>query len=418
MPTPLLRGEGSLRPWQALQVEDDPEDARLVNRCLMPTLPPGSEIDHVGSLDEALEHLRTTDYDAVLLDLSLPDSHGLETLRDVLSQADSPPVLVLSGNEDPQTAQHAIQNGASDFVLKSRLSGASLHDRLRKLVHPNTASAAQLSQDLTLSDAAALVTQRFSVTLPAVVVPIDDDGGPGLELASTTLEVSNNELTLLAEFASEPLPDLAMVGVETGSHGFSYAAFQWLEQTSEETGLRLVGRLLSRATDPFHESKLLPKLNPRSHRFAPKLSEDILRQWALRGVLEWRPIDRVKSCPQCMGLATFRDGCPRCGNAYTKTMQLIHHFPCAHVAPVSEYETDGLVCPKCRDRDLVVGADFEYLDGPCCCSDCNWTDAQPALLGECLSCGLRFNGTKAHEIDVIQFYVPRLNLADLVESQR
>ena len=409
------------RPWKVLQVEDDADDALLVNRFLAPKLPAGSTIDHVGRLSDALQRLRENDYDAVLLDLSLPDSHGLRTLREVLSQADSPPIVVLSGNEDPATASDALSSGASDYVMKSRLSGTYLHDRLSQVVKPDRAQNSSNEQhqiDAPSPVVSETVDDTYAITLPAIVVPITNDGGPGQELVATTMQIAKNELTLLAEFPAQSLTDLAMVGIETTEGDFLYATFQWTKQEKEETGLRLEGRMLSRVGDPFHETKLLPKLDAKHFKFTSQMSDDTMRQWTVRGVLTQRPIDRVKTCPQCTGLATFRDGCPQCGSAFTRTTQLIHHFPCAHVAPVSEYETDGLVCPKCRSRNLVVGANFEYLDGPRHCTECRWTDVRTALLGECLACGLRFPGDKAHEKEIIQFYVRKLDLLALIEDHR
>jgi CheY-like chemotaxis protein len=408
------------RPWMVLQVEDDEDDALLVDRFLKPKLPAGSTIDHVDKLSDAIQRMRETNYDAVLLDLSLPDSHGLCTLREVISQANSPPVVVLSGNEDPATVSDALSSGASDYVMKSRLSGTYLRDCLSQVVKPSCAreSSGEQQIDAPITDVSEAVDDAYAITLPAIVISIQDDGGPGQELAATILQIAHNKLTLVAEVPAQTLTDLAMVGIETTEGDFLYATFQWTKQENEETRLRLEGHLLSRVGDPFHENKLVPKLDPKHFQFKSQMSDNIMRQWALRGVLTQRQIDRVKTCPQCTGLATFRDGCPRCGSAFTRATQLIHHFPCALVAPVGEFEADGLVCPKCRARDLVVGADFEYLDGPRNCTECRWTDVRTALLGECLACGLRFPGDKAHEKEIIQFYVPRLDLLALIEDRR
>ena len=62
----------------------------------------------------------------------------------------------------------------------------------------------------------------------------------------------------------------------------------------------------------------------------------------------------------------------RSGSVKVTNERLIHHFACAHVAPVSDFEKGGeLVCPKCRMRRMIVASDFEYANGPYRCADCH-----------------------------------------------
>src|SRR5207302_1286937 len=58
-------------------------------------------------------------FDAVLLDLQLPDSRGLDTFRSVQKSAPALPVVVLSGFEDETTALTAVQEGAQDYLVKT-----------------------------------------------------------------------------------------------------------------------------------------------------------------------------------------------------------------------------------------------------------------------------------------------------------
>ena len=105
------------------------------------------------------------------------------------------------------------------------------------------------------------------------------------------------------------------------------------------------------------------------------------------------------------------------GSSRTDAIQLIHHFACAHVAPAFDYESSGqLVCPKCRARDLIVGTDFEHLNGPHQCLECEWSDVDVALIGECLKCGQRFPGKEAHEQYVVQYHVDRLDPLALIQT--
>lgn len=113
-----------------LLVEDEPGDARLV-RELLREAEPRYALDTVGSLAEALERFDRQRYAAVLLDLGLPDSQGLQTLRAVTQAAGPMPLVVMSGRDDEDLAIRAIQLGAQDYVVKGRGDGSQLSRSLR-----------------------------------------------------------------------------------------------------------------------------------------------------------------------------------------------------------------------------------------------------------------------------------------------
>jgi two-component system, cell cycle sensor histidine kinase and response regulator CckA len=78
-------------------------------------------VQAVGDLIAALEHIRQNSPDAVVLDLNLPDSDGLATLRAVLASAPQMPIVVLTGLADVDIARQALQLGAQDWLLKGQL---------------------------------------------------------------------------------------------------------------------------------------------------------------------------------------------------------------------------------------------------------------------------------------------------------
>ena len=114
-------------------MEDNPGDARLVRESLNDGAPGQFMVQVVDTLKQALESLRTTagEVDVVLLDLSLPDSHGLETYRAVHALAPTVPVLVLSGLNDESMALTAVNEGAQDFLRKSRVDSELLPRAIR-----------------------------------------------------------------------------------------------------------------------------------------------------------------------------------------------------------------------------------------------------------------------------------------------
>lgn len=110
-----------------LLVEDNPGDARLIRELLVDEIGrAGFHMQVAESLEDALAALGVALPDVVFLDLSLPDSFGLETLYRLQSRAPTLPVIVLTGNEDQQLALSAVKAGAQDYLVKNDLSGRLL----------------------------------------------------------------------------------------------------------------------------------------------------------------------------------------------------------------------------------------------------------------------------------------------------
>lgn len=99
-------------------VEDSVPYARLVELILADAVPGGVEVRHHDTVGAAVADLAAGGADCVLLDLGLPDAHGLEALTMVLSAAGGVPVIVLSGHDDDELAVDAIRAGAQDYLVK------------------------------------------------------------------------------------------------------------------------------------------------------------------------------------------------------------------------------------------------------------------------------------------------------------
>jgi len=113
---------------RVLLVEDNEDDALLIRETLSETT---IEIERAERLSTALEHLATGSFDAVLLDLSLPDARGLDTIGRVHSLAPGVPVVVLTGLNDEEVALKAVERGAQDYLIKGHTDGALLTRSLR-----------------------------------------------------------------------------------------------------------------------------------------------------------------------------------------------------------------------------------------------------------------------------------------------
>ncbi len=100
-----------------LLVDDHPLFREGLSNLIM-GLDPLATVEQVGSLDTALS-LQTQTYQLILLDLNLPNVTGLDGLTQMKATFPDTPIVVISGDDDPQTIAQAIQGGASGFIPKS-----------------------------------------------------------------------------------------------------------------------------------------------------------------------------------------------------------------------------------------------------------------------------------------------------------
>ncbi|HZV63502.1 MAG TPA: EAL domain-containing protein [Telluria sp.] len=120
------------RPIAVLLVEDNRGDARLIE-LMVAQAPRGLlELTTVDNLTDGIAHLRRQPPDVLLLDLGLPESTGLDTLRKVLAAVPTPPAVVaLSSLSDEDIAVQAVQLGAQDYLVKGQLDAPELVRALR-----------------------------------------------------------------------------------------------------------------------------------------------------------------------------------------------------------------------------------------------------------------------------------------------
>ncbi len=104
-----------------LLIEDNPGDIRLIREMLADGEDPVFRLDCVGRLSQGLEYLATRGAGLILLDLSLPDSFGLETFLRVYAHSPKVPIIVLTGNDDQSVALSAVKTGAQDYLVKGKI---------------------------------------------------------------------------------------------------------------------------------------------------------------------------------------------------------------------------------------------------------------------------------------------------------
>lgn len=147
-------------PLRILLVEDDRAFAELLKEMLNGVLSFDFRLDAVQRLSEAETHLRKGNTDAVLLDLSLPDSTGLETLSGVQKAAAEVPVIILTGLEDETVALRAAEAGAQDYFFKNEVRGPELARAIQYAIERKRTEEKlrQLSRAVEQSPVAVLIT--------------------------------------------------------------------------------------------------------------------------------------------------------------------------------------------------------------------------------------------------------------------
>ncbi len=107
-----------------LLIEDDSDDALVTEKVLKKgeTAELRFEIVRVECLEKGIDLLTEGRFQLVLLDLSLPDSHGFDTFLKVREAEPNVPIVICSGLEDEQLAIQAISRGAQDYVVKGQIN--------------------------------------------------------------------------------------------------------------------------------------------------------------------------------------------------------------------------------------------------------------------------------------------------------
>lgn len=132
--TPRLRTVGgslsATEPIRVLLVEDNRLYARMLTEALEESGAGRFRVDHVETLRE-LPAALVRDPEVIVLDLTLPDTRGLETLEHCRVAAGNVPVVVLTGTDDDRLAVQAVQAGAQDFLVKGKADPELLSRSLR-----------------------------------------------------------------------------------------------------------------------------------------------------------------------------------------------------------------------------------------------------------------------------------------------
>jgi PAS domain S-box-containing protein len=120
--------EKSLR---VLIVEDDAIDRMQLERLLASTSLHVAEVKCANRLAVALDLLKQSAFDVLLLDLGLPDSQGFESIVQIQTYSPDMPIIVMSGLDDEKTATTAVQKGVQDYLVKGQVDSTLLMRAVR-----------------------------------------------------------------------------------------------------------------------------------------------------------------------------------------------------------------------------------------------------------------------------------------------
>jgi len=324
-------------------------------------------------------------------------------------------------------ATEIIRRGAQDFTHVNDVSQLEFEYLVRSSITRNQtrykpgsgSKPSPIQQARHASVRAPHIEQRqharYHVTKTVFAVPVLPDGGPAQSHSAEGFSVDVSEGGLLFEIQGiNRLPTRHMlVGVEAQEGKLHYATVEVRRQDETVTGLRIGAQFASEARDVIRHANF----DPVTSRFKTGLPPATLQRWVEFGILTPVLVDHVLVCPQCRALPSFRRSCRMCGTVRVASPQLIHHFACANVGYLEDYQSDDrIICPKCRSQDLMVGADFEYLNGPYTCLECKWQDNELESVAKCLGCQALFPAHQAVEEELIGYHVNRLDPLVLLNS--
>ena len=138
---------------KVLVIEDNPGDVRLIKEFLINEQETIFEVECVSTLKEGLKCIKKGGFDEILLDMSLPDCRGLNTIEKIIKAAPEYPIVILTGLDDESLGATAVQKGAQDYLVKKQMDNVSLVRALRyalerKRIEIELVRSAELNEQL------------------------------------------------------------------------------------------------------------------------------------------------------------------------------------------------------------------------------------------------------------------------------
>jgi hypothetical protein len=398
--------------WSVLVASADRDRRRqLMALCQSPHLPL-ARIAELVDPRQLTNLLRSDHFHCILLDVPLFDSEWIEMLRPLGHELHGAYCLVTAQRTalHPQSQETGL--GWLRIIRGEPLESDQVINELRNLA-ASMGCKSRSDTGLSPADFDHRADQRYELIRPLMAIPVGPDHAPQRDAIfygfTTDFSLGGVRFHLPANL--DAIPKRWVIGVEHLAGSMYFATVMTRNVSRDATGQRVVGtEIVLDTRDVFFEANLQPQFDPVALRVQTGMRDDVREQWVELGVLEAQFVDYLLVCPDCEGLLTWRRGCSHCGSGQVQCQQLIHHYACAHVGPLKHFEQPtGLVCPKCRSANLVIGVDFEYQNGEFFCHACSWTDSHLENVAQCLRCKLRFPGSQAMEKELLGYHLRRLD---------
>ena len=262
---------------------------------------------------------------------------------------------------------------------------------------------------------------RYSVTLPVLLYPVSasKEIDSTVSIQGMVRDINQGGMRVVLDSPALPRKGLELVAcVELPNGEVGFCAGVVVDSRQSDGGL---SEMSVRFGGFFHgvflHDMIFPILERNQMRFNLPFPDLTLASLCSLGAANSEVLDRVLVCPRCQSIPTLRYGCSLCLSSNVNSSRMVHHFACAHVDFLERFETpEGLVCEKCRTKNMHVGSDYEYLNGPENCEDCGKSNLEKIQIGHCLSCEHRFPMETAKLLEIVGYRVKRLDILALIDS--
>jgi PAS domain S-box-containing protein len=212
-----------------LLVEDNLAEARLLQEILKGTAFKRFDLVHVKRLWDAIAHLHKESFDIILLDLTLPDSQGLESLDALVKQAPNLPIVVLTNTNDEELAVQAVRRGAQDYLVKRHINQELLVRSLRYAIQRKQAAEAVREANEILEQRVQERTHELETANKQLQREIAkrQQMQERLELAQKAGKIGTFEWNIQASTVTCAAELEALYGLEPGSFGNQHD--RWLQ---------------------------------------------------------------------------------------------------------------------------------------------------------------------------------------------
>ena len=191
---------------QILLVEDNPGDTYLIKHMIEPSGISMMEMRTVIRLKDAVHSLNEFAIDAILLDLSLPDSDGIATLTTLQRYASSIPIIVLTGLNDDELGIQAMQVGAQDYLVKGQVDQALLIRSIRYAIERKRLEQTLQQSKQELETLYQKVSSLEKLKTDMIRIASHDMGG--------LIGIVTGHLYLLSDAAQDPLTPTQQYSVD------------------------------------------------------------------------------------------------------------------------------------------------------------------------------------------------------------